>query len=255
MNGPTVIVAGAEYVRAITARASDRRYREAFQRLALRFAPPGQLLFDFGSGPGIDARFYAAHGRRVAAYDVDPHMNEYFMSHCGDLLAAGSVSLQRGAYPDFLASAPAAGARAALVTANFAPLNLIDDLPALFAKFATLTTPAGAVLASVLNPYFAGDLQYRWWWRNLGRLVMEGRYAVPGAQALIWRRRLGEYARACAPDFRLSQVFAGRDLPACSGAGWLRLGACRFMFLLFRKAALAPGACAGNAQPRVRTVA
>jgi SAM-dependent methyltransferase len=237
MNGPTAIVAGAEYVSAINARASDRRYREAFQRLALRLAPAGQVLLDFGSGPGIDARFYAGHGRRVLAYDIDERMNEYFASHCRDLLASGAVRLQGGGYPQFLASAaPEAAERASLVTANFAPLNLIDDLPQLFAKLASLTAPGAAVLASVLNPYFAGDLRYRWWWRNLARLLLESRYAVPGAQGPIWRRRLADYARACAPHFQLSQVYAGTDFPACARAGWLRLGSCRFMFLLFRKA-------------------
>jgi hypothetical protein len=53
-----------------------------------------------------------------------------------------------------------------LVTSNFAPLNLIDALPELFAKFHALTAPNGRVLASVLSPNFLGDLKYRWWWQN-----------------------------------------------------------------------------------------
>ncbi|HVN43754.1 MAG TPA: class I SAM-dependent methyltransferase [Steroidobacteraceae bacterium] len=249
MSGPSAIVAGAEYVHAITARASDRSYREAFQRVALRLVPPGKLLFDFGSGPGIDARCYAEQGRQVAAYDIDPRMNEYFIRHCSEWLAAGRVRLQGGGYREFLAAAPPGSeACAELVTANFAPLNLIEDLPELFEKFATLTSPGGAVLASVLNPYFAGDLRYPWWWRNLGRLLVEARYAVPGAQALIWRRRLSDYARACAPHFRLSEVFPGTDAAACAGAGWLRLGSCRFMFLLFRKPDRRHAGTSGNGQ-------
>ena len=236
MDDAARIVTGAEYVRAITARASDRRYRRAFQSLALRLTAPGEALFDFGSGPGIDARLYAEQGRSVSAYDIDPHMSEYLTSHCRDFIMSGTVRLQQGNYREFLSSAaPPAAWRAELITANFAPLNLIDDLNELFAKFAALTTPTGAVLASVLSPYFAGDLRYPWWWRNAAGLLRHGRYAVPGAQALIWRRRLADYARECAPYFHLEKVFAGTDSRPCTRPVWLQLTTCRFMFLLFGK--------------------
>jgi len=49
----------ATYVAAITAGEADRRARKAFQDLVLRIATPGAVLFDFGAGPGLDARFYA----------------------------------------------------------------------------------------------------------------------------------------------------------------------------------------------------
>jgi len=252
MDDAARIVAGAEYVRAITARASDRRYRRTFQSLALRLTAPGEALFDFGSGPGIDARFYAEHGRRVSAYDIDPRMSEYLTSHCRDFIMTGTVRLQQGSYGEFLASAaPPEAWRAELITANFAPLNLIDDLRGLFAKFAALTTPTGAVLASVLSPYFAGDLRYPWWWRNALGLLRHGRYAVPGAQALIWRRRLADYTRECAPYFHLEKVFAGTDSRACTRPVWLHLTTCRFMFLLFRKSDATQGRCAPHyVQPR-----
>jgi SAM-dependent methyltransferase len=235
-RGP--IVTGGEYVRAITAAASDRRYRREFQRLALKLTRSGDALFDFGSGPGIDARFYAEHDRRVCAYDVDPRMCEYLASECRAHILAGTVVSNSGSYSEFLASASlCAVGQVELVTANFAPLNLIDDLPGLFAKFGALTGPTGAVLASLLNPYFVGDLRYPWWWRNLGRLLRQGRYAVPGAQALIWRRQLADYSRACAPDFRLASVFLGDHARMLSSApwSWVQLSTCRFLFLLFRK--------------------
>jgi SAM-dependent methyltransferase len=248
MNDGGRVVSGAEYVGAITARASDRRYRREFQHLALSLTAAGEAIFDFGSGPGIDARCYAEHGRKVAAYDVDPHMTDYFSVHCGDLIEAGAVRLRHGDYREFLAHPePDEGWQAELVTANFAPLNLIDDLSGLFAKFSALTTPTGAVLASVLSPYFAGDLRYGWWWRNLTGLLRAGRYAVPGALALIWRRSLGEYARHSAPYFKLEKVFAGSSTRPCRRAVVAHLTTCRFMFLLFRK----PGR---DAQPRATRV-
>ncbi|MGH8140845.1 MAG: class I SAM-dependent methyltransferase [Steroidobacteraceae bacterium] len=241
------IITGAEYVRQITALESDRRARSAFQDLVVRIAPPGAALFDFGSGAGMDARFYAEHGFTVAAYDVDLQMCEYLAGQCQDLIDAGRVTLERGGYREFLARPCAAGTPgAALVTSNFAPFNLIGDLRELFAKLHALTAPDGRVLASVLSPYFIGDLHYGWWWRNALRLWRNGHYSVPGAQAPIIRRRLAEFAALSAPYFTLHCVFpglpsnraqhaSGIDVSRGARHAWLRLTRCRFMFLLFER--------------------
>jgi SAM-dependent methyltransferase len=238
MSAGERIITGSDYVAALSVRASDRRYRANFQQVALTLVPQGGALFDFGCGPGIDARYYAEHGRRVSAYDVDPLMCAHLAAHCADFIAGGAITLHQGAYPQSLVSAAAGrGFPVPLVTSNFAPLNLIDDLRELFALFDRLTLARGAVLASVLNPYFVGDLRYRWWWRNAARLLREGRYAVRGAQALIWRRRLTDFAAQSAPHFELERVFPGntRALRFPGPLLPLRLSTCRFMFLLFRK--------------------
>src|SRR6185437_13155659 len=145
--------AGAQYVSQITAQEPDRSARAAFRHLVLDLAPSGAALFDFGAGPGMDARFFAERGFTIEAYDVDPRMREFFAEHCRDLMDSGRVRLDGRAYRDFLTRGPAeSGRRADLVISNFAPLNLVDDLRGLFAAFHGLTGPAGKVLASVLNP-------------------------------------------------------------------------------------------------------
>jgi len=231
MPAAKALQTGSDYVAAITARASDRRARAAFRDLVMRTARPGAALFEFGAGPGIDARYYAERGFTVGAYDLDPGMREYFSAHCGNFMRAGRIWLQGGAYAEFLAGAGAGDHRppADIVTANFAPLNLVEDLTSLFAKFHALTSPAGKVLASVLSPYFLADAQYGWWWRNIPRLRRDGHFSVPGAQGPIIRRTPGEFAARSAPFFRLTGVF-----PAGPPA-WLPLTASRFMFLLFEK--------------------
>jgi SAM-dependent methyltransferase len=241
------IVTGAEYVEQITAGESDRRARAAFLDLVLSIAQPGATLFDFGAGTGMDARFYAESGFRVRAYDVDREMCGFFSAHCRDLMEAGRVTLESGAYRDFLARAsPADASPVNLVTSNFAPLNLIDNLPELFAKFHALTAPNGRVLVSVLSPYFLGDLKYRWWWRNLLPFLRHGRYCVSGSQAPIFRRRLADFAVQSAPYFQLEKVFRGlpaRRIPSAQGiegnratrGAWRHLTTCRFMFLLFAR--------------------
>jgi SAM-dependent methyltransferase len=242
---------GVDYVNAITALRSDRRARSAFQDLVLHIARPGAVLFDFGAGPGIDARFYAERGFTVQAYDVDPKMCEYFAVHCREFIQAGQVTLNSGTYWDFLAREAAGNGRVSLVTSNFAPLNLIQDLPELFAKFYALSGPSGKVLASVLSPYYIGDMKYGWWWRNSRRLWREGHYSVRGTQASIVRRRLANCAEQCAPYFALTRVFPGEpshgggpargvDVSRGVGNAWIRLTTCRFMFLLFEKAGPSP---------------
>ena len=238
---------GADYVEAITELPSDRLARSTFQDLVLQTASPGAALFDFGAGPGIDARFYAERGFTVAAYDVDLGMREYFAGHCREFIQTGRVALDSGTYEDFLArKTTEGGGRVELVTSNFAPLNLIDELPGLFEKFNAFTMPDGKILASVLSPYFIGDLKYRWWWRNSLRLWRDGHYAVRGAQGPIIRRRLGDFARQCAPYFVLRRVYPGLsphpgrpprgiDMNRHGSHAWLRLTTCRFMFLLFEK--------------------
>src|SRR5579871_4006076 len=158
--------AGAEYVRQLMADESDRQTRSAFRELVLTIAPHGANLFDFGAGPGIDARYFAERGFTLDAYEVDPRMREFFQEHCRDLMDCGRVTLDGQGYRQFLTDRSAAERRADLVISNFAPLNLIDDLSALFEKFDTLTSPAGKVLVSVLTPYFIHEMASLWWLRG-----------------------------------------------------------------------------------------
>lgn len=238
---------GAEYARAILASRSDRRARAAFRKLVMRLAPPGGALLDFGAGAGLDARYFARRGLTVRAYDNDPRMCEFLAHRCRELVASGRIRLETGSYEAFLARAPDAGPRIDLVAANFAPLNLIADLPALFARFHALTAPEGRVVASVLNPYYIGDARYRWWWRNLPRLRHGGRYTVSGAAGEIVRRSPADFAAQCAPWFALERVFRGlppRGPREAAGRDWsggsrgVRMwSGCRFIFLVFRRAA------------------
>ncbi len=252
-------LAGADYVRAIEQHESDRRAREAFQSLALAHVPPGGTIFDFGAGPGIDARFFADRGLRVRVYDNDARMRHHLAETCRDAIDAGRIvpetapGIDSGTgsgaddYAGFLARASAAAApRAHLVIADFAPLNLVADLPPLFARLHTLTVPGGGLLASVLSPYFLGDLRYAWRWRGMPGQWRTGMLSVRGARGDVIRRRLPVFAADCAPWFRLERVFrglpprnaaeaAGLDPAQHARTAWLRLTRCRYMFLLFRR--------------------
>jgi SAM-dependent methyltransferase len=228
--------AGAEYVSQITAQESDRRARAAFRGLVLSLAPPGGKIYDFGAGPGIDARFFAERGFAVDAFDVDPRMREFFAGHCRDLIDSGRVTLDASTYRDFLTrNAPDSWRRADLVISNFAPLNLVDNLRELFGKFHELTVPKGKILASVLSPFFFGDMRTRWWWRGAPRLLWDGELFLAGPQAPYYRRLLRNFRSASAPHFRVSRVFQGIDMQRGGRFAWLNAARCRYMFILFEK--------------------
>jgi SAM-dependent methyltransferase len=236
--------AGEAYFDYITSQESDRQIRAAFQQRVLELAPPRAALLDFGAGPGIDARFFAERGFTVHAYDVDPRMSDFFADHCGDLIEAGSVTLQRGSYVDFLTSKnPGPPRRADLIISNFAPLNLVEDLAALFERFEALSAPHGRILASVINPYYRGDMKCRWWWRRLPELWRRGCYFMPGPQAPHMRRGLADFALQSSPHFKLTRVFAGYLGGPPAGvvptrarlADWWHLRRGRFIFLQFDK--------------------
>jgi SAM-dependent methyltransferase len=235
------MVAGEEYLAAITALDSDRRARLAFQDLVQRMAPSGACIFDFGAGPGIDAKFYAARGFRVVAYDVDPRMCAAFRRLCSEELAAGQIQLCRGNYREFM-DTPLPVLRGqhdiALATANFAPLSLIDEPHELFAKLHALLGPQAKFIASVLNPDFVGDLRYGWWWANRLGYWRRGYFSVTGAEMNVYRRSLRNFATLAAPYFTLEQVLRGLPGAAASsgrGVGGLGRLTSRYLFLIFAK--------------------
>jgi hypothetical protein len=247
-NAPSGIYTGAVYFERINSREYIRRIRAAFQDLVLRMAAPGAALFDFGAGPGIDARFFAERGYTVDAYDVDPKMREFFAEYCKDFIDSGRITLDQRGYREFLSQkTPPDARRPDLVISNFAPLNQIDDLPELFAKFHALTGVGAKMLMSVLNPCFIGDMKSPGWWRSAPRLWRDGHLTVSGGRSPPhMRRRLTEFRALCAPYFELTRVFRGippRTERQARGIDMIRggrfavfaLATSEFMTLLFEK--------------------
>jgi SAM-dependent methyltransferase len=230
---------GEEYAAAMLRRRADRRARQAFVDLAIHLAPPGGVILDFGAGPGIDAKLYAARGYRVCGYDVDPQMRDAFQRCCRDEILAGQVNIWPADYAEFLTSTalPVTGA-ADLVAANFAPMNLVDSPRDLFRAFHALTVPQGRVLVSVLNPFYVGDLRYPWWWTNLAALGRQGEFGLDIQPFTVYRRTSRFLAAAASPYFRLDRI--ERGLPKAGTFRFVPLGpfarfSCRYLFLVFSK--------------------
>jgi SAM-dependent methyltransferase len=239
--------AGAEYFKLINSLEEDRLARAAFHQLALRLAPAGGTLFDFGAGPGIDARFFAERGLTVEAYDVDPRMREFFLEHCTDFIKAGRVALDCSTYQEFVDRRDTLmGRKVDLVVSDFAPLNQVSEPRELFAKLHAITLPGARLLASVLNPCFRGDWKLRWWWRSLLPLLRTGSFFMPGPQAPHFRRLPSNFNSLSSPYFKLTRIHRGLppagscppdgiDAGRALGHSWLHLTASRFLFLQFER--------------------
>jgi SAM-dependent methyltransferase len=234
---------GEEDVDATTPLESDRRARRAFRDLALRIAAPGGCIFDFGAGCGSDAKFYAARGFKVIAYDVDPRICASFARRCRPEIESGQIHLCQSGYREFVdVHVPNLRRQheIAVVTANFAPLSLIDDPHELFATLHALTSPKAELLASVLNPYFVGDMRYGWWWSNRLQYWRQGHFCVAGAATNIFRRSLRDFALLAAPHFTLERAIRGLPGAAVAQLRSSRgpaLATSRYLFLLFSKRA------------------
>lgn len=239
---------GEGYFRAITTLESDRQMRAAFQHLAEKLRTEGASVLDFGCGPGIDAKCFAERGFSVVGYDIDTEMRAFFKMHCAAEIQSKQVSLWECDYADLLNPKNAEfDGRFDLITANFAPLNLVADLPALFAKFFSLTKPNARILASVLNPYYAKEMRYRWRVRNQWRLWRHGWFDLQQLPGKVFRRHPHAIAAAGAPYFALENVFPGAPhasidcyAPTATthsmrALDWFALAKHMFIFVLLRR--------------------
>jgi SAM-dependent methyltransferase len=205
---------GEQYHNFIQSSQRDRRVRDRFQQIALDLLPEGADVLDFGAGTGIDAKTYAANGHLTFVYEPSAAMCDYLEQHCRDEIARKTM----------ITVAPPLTCKVQAVTANFAVLNHFADHTLLFEDLSRVVHQGGFVLASMLNPYYLGDVRYRWWRGNLLNLIRRGHYAI-ASESRIHRFTPRAVARAAAPHFRLERLIPG-------GFG---LATDPYMFLLLRR--------------------
>ena len=188
--------------------------RDRFQQIALDLLPEGADVLDFGAGTGIDAKTYAAKGHRTFVYEPSAAMSDYLEQHCRDEIAGKTM----------ITVAPPLTCKVQAVTANFAVLNHFADHTLLFEDLSRVVNQGGFVLASMLNPYYLGDVRYSWWRENLLNLIRRGHYAI-ASESRIHRFTPRVVAWAAAPYFRLERL-----IPRAFG-----LATDPYMFLLLRR--------------------
>ncbi len=163
-----------------------------------------------------------------------------------NFIDAGRIILHRGSYREFLDRTHTAPAVAPIWSSRISRRSAWLPICASCLQNFTRSRPNGKVLASVLNPYFIGDMRFPWWWRRVPRLWRDGHYSLPSPEGQVARRRLAEFAALSSPYFRLTRVFRGLpesgsqaprgvDASRVGLRAWFSLATSRFTFLLFEK--------------------
>lgn len=176
--------------------------------------PKGAYVLDFGAGTGIDAKTYVANGHPTFVYEPSAAMRDYLAQHCRDEIDRKTM---------VTVTLPLT-CKVQAVTANFAVLNHLAEHTLLFEELSHVVHQGGFVLASMLNPYYLGDVRYRWWRANVINLIRHGHYPI-ASESGIHRFAPRVVARAAAPHFRLERLIPGG----------FRLASDPYMFLLFRR--------------------
>lgn len=157
----------ARYDDELMATAGDVLARRAFIDIVTSELPKGATILDFGSGTGLDAKAYAEAGYRVLAYDNSAGMMAQLRRRCSREIESGAVQAADGTVS--LAEALTHWPRPDAVVANFAVLNMMDDVAPLLQLMARRLAPRGLLVVSIINPRYWKHLTTRRWWRGMGR--------------------------------------------------------------------------------------
>ena len=226
----------ARYDAEVDGLAANALLRDAFRGRVSAAAGTGTPILDFGCGTGTDAAWYAARGHRVIAYDPSHGMIAVLRERCATEIAEESIRPIAGDLELLGEELERAGPVAA-IAANFAVLNHVRDLRALFGTLAPYLVPDGVIVAIVLNPFSWRDMTHGWWWRGLPGSLWTGAIKVSG-QVTTYRHYMRAVRRMASPRFELierkgaSSVVNARSPARESLRETL---ADNFLFLLLRK--------------------
>jgi len=198
--------AAARYDAEIDSAAGNVQLRDAFCRHVATHAGDGETIIDFGAGTGTDAAWYAARGHRVIAYDISPRMLSVLQSRCASEIERGSVAAVSGNLATLVHKLEHVDPVAA-IAANFAVLNHIADLRPLLETLAPHLADDGVFVASLLNPFYRGDMSQGWWWRSVPSAA-RGAIRVDGA-VTTYRHFRSSVIRSAAPLFDLIEWRGG----------------------------------------------
>jgi SAM-dependent methyltransferase len=185
----------------VTTSARDRLARRAFVDLVTRAVLPRGRIVDFGCGTGLDAAEYVRLGYSVVAYDRSHGMLEQLQRRCAASIASGQVTVSPPSLAALERTLETAGGAAAIV-ANFAVLNMVDDLVQLCDLFSRILPRDGVLVVSVLNPWHWREMATPRWWGEALRFSRQTPHRHPQRHFdcyLHFERDVLEAAR----DFRL----------------------------------------------------
>ncbi|MEO6281483.1 class I SAM-dependent methyltransferase [Roseateles sp.] len=201
--------AAADYDAQVDDQGDNAAVRLSFCERVASLAGPGGAILDFGCGTGTDAAWYAARGHRVIAYDVSPGMVNLLRARCRNEIAAGRITPAVGPL-DAMETALETSSPVATISANFAVLSHVPELKPLLQLLASHVKPGGALVASVLNPFYRQEMRQRWWWRSALRSIRTGSIKLQG-QVTSYRHFVSTIRKAAEPHFTLTELHAASE--------------------------------------------
>ena len=226
-----------EYDDQVDGLAINRAMREAFRVHVSELAGPSGRILDFGCGTGTDAEWYAEKGHQVVAYDISPGMVNVLRARCSGAIAAGRITPLVGSSSDF--EHAMRGRRSVdVVAANFGVLNHVHDLQSILVLLASHLRPGGALVASLLNPLYRGQMSWRGWLRTQAMWAWRGAVTLRG-EVTTHRLYLHTLRRRVRPVLELVEVghLDERGDWSAESISWRQLLSEEFRFVTLRRIA------------------
>ena len=205
------------YDSQVDGQRENRTIRTAFRTRVAMLAGPGGTILDFGCGTGTDAAWYAEHGHHVVAYDISSAMLQVLRDRCAAAIARGAIDPVAAGDFDALESMLRRSSPLDVIAANFAVLNHIEDLRPVLASLAYHLAPGAPLVASIMNPWYRGDMRRWWWWRGLFASLRTAAIVVRG-DVTTYRYFLRSIVHMLPSNLTLV------EMASCNESGWKSLG-------------------------------
>jgi SAM-dependent methyltransferase len=227
--------AAARYDAAVDRSSNNMRLRDAFRGRVSSLAGRSGTILDFGCGTGTDAACYAAQGHPVVAYDISDGMIEALRTRCTTEISDGAITAVAGSLSKLVEALARVGP-VTVIAANFAVLNHVRDIRSLLEALAPDLAENGAVVASLLNPFYRRDMVRSWWWRAAPDALRSGAIRFHGDVTTY--RHFRRSVSTASPRFALTE-WCGASRAAESHTGTIRPARAmldeNFIFTVLRK--------------------
>jgi SAM-dependent methyltransferase len=207
----------ATYDRDFTASVVGQHQRRAVWRRLDAVFIPGMRVLEINCGTGEDAVFLARRGVSVVATDQSARMVAIARAKAAEAAVSDRVTFAELA----VESLDEALGRFDGVLSNFGGLNMVESLPDVARRLASLTNAGGTVVLCVMGRW----VPWEWGWYLLRAQPRTAFRRVKGHAE--WRGHtvryptIAELRRAFRPEFRLSRAAAvGALLPPSYANAW-----------------------------------
>jgi len=198
-----------EYNLLDNAEASNKAVREKV-RQRFKERVHGNRVLDFGGGTGLDLEWLSKNYLQVCFCEPSEKMREQAIRLNAEKIKNPSIVFTNNEQSDFHKwTANSFPHRMNGVLANFAVLNNIADMDALFRAFADVMEPGGIIIANILHPRLFKLYKKHFLKMLVSRLLQRTftiKLTLHAAKQRIYLHTLSSLRKSAAPYFELEAV-------------------------------------------------